>query len=391
MQDITNAHCFNSTRKLQQIVSNVSSDIIIVNQSLISVDDVNKFFSVYSDWSKTSGEKLDGLSTFCRALILNGKDISAELFDKKIILKGIGLVKNTYWEEIFREQEKHPLIVNVQGEKCPNIWILGALNGINALHEWSITNYLNKNNISTHRNVAILKLNEIVNEKGKKIKVTNRFMNKIPSIVTALNKNELKEFRQNFNPCIYASLHDSDSFLRINDASIRDIIKYISQKKISFENYFEGFVKTIAINLAKIHDLYLIHGAYTSLNIKLDGSFTDNEDFLGTSYLFSSNPSLIEEQNSFGLHERTKRIEKFSKFNKSIYLYLGLYYNDEMKQGLGTVQSLCDKLKISETKTSSMKKLFLDIYFDNRMNDIFYGYYDKSSAKKKIKEKYCIQ
>lgn len=254
--------------KVDQPVKKVESGLIKINSDLIDADAAKKYLSIYVDWTG-SDVSYPTYSSCGRSLFISGGNLCKGLEGKFVELKGIGFTKGNYRTLLY---DKHPFAVDVskeiedkdyKGPPRPNIWTLGVNDFKRANREWKFTELFRKKGANVPENLALLKLNQLINQSGEILDV-KEMLSDSENIGTG------KLIAEKCVPCIYARVISTP--LRIHGTSKEGCLSFISKTAADYLDYMaESIGKTLGI----IHETGFSHRAYFPSNIYLDGIVVD--------------------------------------------------------------------------------------------------------------------
>ncbi|MBI2639591.1 MAG: hypothetical protein HYW90_01715 [Candidatus Sungbacteria bacterium] len=152
-------------------------------------------------------------------------------------------------------------------QKYETTW--GILNWGYAENDRELSEFFTKEGLRTHRVLAIIRLDEVLDERGRKISVTE-----------AREKGYIKK---NEEPVIAIRAFGTKARISEikNEALLKDAEKMVAQefgidpKKFSDKEYAEWFAKTLGEQVGRIHRLGYYHRYLTIHNVTLDCRIVD--------------------------------------------------------------------------------------------------------------------
>lgn len=187
---------------------------------------------------------------------------------RDVDLKGIGFV------EVADDSEKMVVrelqILEDENEQTRGIADLGYV-----LNDWNMTEKFLNIGVRTCRIIAVTELKEIIDKSGNKISISNA---KKEHLIKEDDRPvvEIRAFGTRTRIADLTEVSQQEKYTLIEDAlKLVAEEQGISYEKFSKQDYFNWFVKTMAINLARMHNQGLVHGYLSDHNITLDARVVD--------------------------------------------------------------------------------------------------------------------
>ncbi len=240
-------------------------------------------------------------------------------------------------------------------ESYPGGKTLGVLDKSYAETDIDMTEKFLRANIRTYRSVALIKLKEIVDREGKRItieeakklgiiKETDEPVIEIRAFGT---RSRVVEIERGYYEGKFDS-NDPNKQKILNDAmALIAQEQNIDPEKLTKKDYFDWFVKTIVINVARMHNRKWIHGYLTGHNITLDARIVDLDSIETLKEINERKKSgeIVEKSFSHDLETLIFTLENFG------YILFELNTQDNMQTVVNEIyQNEMARLKLDKQK-----------------------------------------
>ena len=255
-----------SKRFFMEDVGNVKGVLLSFNDELfphlpISEGDIAEKLSLFVDRSgRNATLDLLRLPEHGRSLSFNVKfsDKHGNVYNY-IDVKGAGLPK----KGPHRDNE------TIKKDITSGVW--GLLEYWGAKADWDASNLMIKKGVKTSAPIAIIEIKELILKDGERKSIEElKKMGMIPQ--TIKYDDEVCEYK----PVIY--LRAFTEFMRFDGVTKKDLADFAKEHGFkSTHDYMDWWMKEVAKNLAKLHDLGKVHHYMGGHNLTLDGRIVDND------------------------------------------------------------------------------------------------------------------
>ncbi len=253
---------------------------------------------------------------------------------REIDLKGVGYIEP---HSIYREKRNQTRVGKIEKRVNLAVGVEGSM-GLTSIQDaeknQERAELFFKNNIRAIRTIAIIELQEIVDENGEKISIKQA--------------EKLGIIPENFIPCIEARAMVTKA--RIDDLDndnweilLQDAIKLFAQEtqqkpeNINKQEYIKWFAKTLGAQVARIHQLGFSHQYLTPHNITLDCRILDFDSVQQFTGLSEKEQNLMKYKlrKMMALGLRKEELEDPVKLSK-LFDYIRAFHSlDTLIQKLG--------------------------------------------------------